>query len=117
MRSFTALTCWVLGLDFTVLAISGCGDGPVVAARATGGQGGATSNAGGQGGAAGEGTVLPCSDPQAVKVQAIAAGAEHTCALMTSGGVRCWGDNSRGQLGGGAAMYRSTPAPVLGICQ
>jgi alpha-tubulin suppressor-like RCC1 family protein len=36
----------------------------------------------------------------------IEAGQSHTCAVMTSGSVRCWGDDSNGQLGNGAA---STP--------
>jgi alpha-tubulin suppressor-like RCC1 family protein len=34
-------------------------------------------------------------------VQALAAGEYHTCALMTTGEVRCWGLNSNGQLGRG----------------
>jgi alpha-tubulin suppressor-like RCC1 family protein len=32
---------------------------------------------------------------------AIAAGGEHTCAILDNGSVRCWGDGSRGQLGYG----------------
>jgi hypothetical protein len=32
-------------------------------------------------------------------VQAITAGTNHTCALLTDGTLRCWGDNTFGQLG------------------
>ena len=37
-------------------------------------------------------------------VKAIARGADHACAILTSGAVRCWGANASGQLGDGTFL-------------
>ena len=44
------------------------------------------------------------------------AGGYHTCALMPDATVRCWGRNTRGQLGDGTNnFFSSTPVPVSGM--
>ncbi len=48
-------------------------------------------------------------------VKAIAAGEYHSCALLTSGSVRCWGANYYGQIGDGTTTSRPTPVNSIGL--
>jgi len=68
----------------------------------------------------GDGTTLDKSTPVNVSeltsgVTAIAAGLLHTCALTTSGGVKCWGDNNNRELGDGTNGFATTPVSVVGF--
>ena len=47
--------------------------------------------------------------PGLAGVRAIAAGADHTCAVMAGGALQCWGYNYYGQLGDQTTATRLSP--------
>ena len=61
----------------------------------------------------GDGTIVTQETPSTAvltSVAAIAVGGAQTCALTTSGGVRCWGLNENGQVSTGNACVLTVTA-------
>lgn len=45
----------------------------------------------------------------------VTTGVRHTCALLKSGAIQCWGRNATGQLGDGTAIQRNAPVDVIAL--
>jgi alpha-tubulin suppressor-like RCC1 family protein len=70
----------------------------------------------GNGGADNATHALPRDVPGLTDIIGVAAGGDHTCALRANGQVRCWGENSHGQVGDGTiAATRPSPTTVQGL--
>lgn len=50
-----------------------------------------------------------------ITASSIAAGASHTCSLLTDRSVQCWGTNLHGALGDGSFNGSNTPRTVVGL--
>jgi alpha-tubulin suppressor-like RCC1 family protein len=54
-------------------------------------------------------TSLPSS------IKSLSTGSNHSCAVMSTGGVKCWGSNANGKLGDGTTNNSNIPVDVLGL--
>ena len=125
LMSTGGVKCWGGNYGLTPVEVSGLSVG--VTAIAAGAHSCALTSNGGvrcwgrnNYGQLGDGTTSDRSTPVEVSglsggVTAIAAGAGDSCALTSTGGVRCWGLNDFGQLGDGTRVNRWTPVNVLGL--
>ena len=51
----------------------------------------------------------------AAPATAVAVGSAHSCALLTTGRVQCWGSNAKGQLGDGTTTDKLLPVNLLNL--
>ena len=66
----------------------------------------------------GDGTTIDSDVPVSVQgltstVEALTTGSRNSCVLLRNSELKCWGDNSYGQLGDGTDTNRSLPVSVL----
>ena len=60
---------------------------------------------------------VPVRVPKLRSVRFVDVGDYVTCAIVGSGGLKCWGDNDNGQVGDGTTHDRHKPTPVTGLAR
>ena len=66
----------------------------------------------------GDGTSIERTSPVSVDLGpgrtavSVSVGESHTCAVLDDSGVKCWGENSNGQIGDGTSTNRFSPVSV-----
>ncbi len=60
-------------------------------------------------------SISPTVDPYIAKSLRIGLGTAHTCAVINTNNLRCWGLNDAAQIGDGTTTNRLNPTPVLGL--
>jgi alpha-tubulin suppressor-like RCC1 family protein len=60
-------------------------------------------------------TVLSSGGGPLTNVTSLSVGSLHVCAVLSSGGAKCWGANTFGQLGDNTTSSRDFPADVWGF--
>ena len=60
-------------------------------------------------------TSPPTTTPVSTVAAVMTTGHHHTCARFSTGAVKCWGENTNGQLGDGTTTNRTTPTQVSGL--
>ncbi len=66
-------------------------------------------------GVAGGAFNTPVTTLAVTNATAVVGGDNHTCALISDGSVRCFGDGAKGQIGDGYTTDDATPVPVYGL--
>jgi alpha-tubulin suppressor-like RCC1 family protein len=57
----------------------------------------------------------PTNTPIDLEVADLAASRNHSCAVISDGAVKCWGNNEYGQLGNGTRVNSNVPVEVQGL--
>ncbi len=122
LTSAGGVKCWGYPYGLTPVDVFAPGSGIVAVTHAC-----ALTSAGGvkcwgfnDRGQIGDGTTVNRPTPVDVVgltsgVTAVSAWGGHGCALLSAGGVKCWGENEFGQVGDGTTVDRTAPVAVAGL--